>query len=95
MEKEARAEQIKSLFFDPDDIEAAKAEDEEEQAKAKRKEAQQATNLVSLNATGGIMLAAGEQGVATQEIVASEAPSLADEKPNLMNQKQMTKRRMK
>ena len=85
MEKEARAEQIKSLFFDPDDIEAAKAEDEEEQAKAKREEAQQATNLVSLNATGGIMLAAGEQGVATQEIVASEAPSLADEKPNLIN----------
>ncbi len=85
MEKEARAEQIKSLFFDPDDIEAAKAEDEEEQAKAKREEARQAANLVSLNATGGIMLAAGEQGVATQEIVASEAPSFADEKPNLIN----------
>ena len=85
MEKEARAEQIKSLFFDPDDIEAAKAEDEEEKAKAKREEAQQATNLVSLNATGGILLAADEQGVATQEIVTSEAPSLADEKPNLIN----------
>ncbi len=85
MEKEKRAEEIKSLFFDPDDIEAAKAEDEEEQAKAKKEEEQQASNLVSLNATGGIMLAAGQQGVATQDIVTADAPTLEEGKPNLIN----------
>ena len=85
MEKEARAEQIKSLFFDPDDIEAAKAEDEEEQAKVKKEEEEQASHLVSLNATGGIMVAPDAQGTAVQEIIASEDRVLGDEKPNLIN----------
>ena len=90
MEKEAHAEQIKSLFFDPDDIEAAKAEDEEEQEKAKKEEENQQAKLVSLNDAGGMLLSGGVSSGITQQIVASDAPTI-EAKPNLIDFLEETK----
>ena len=90
MEKEAHAEQVKSLFFDPDDIEAAKAEDEEEQEKAKKEEESQKAKLVSLNDAGGMLLSGGVSSSITQQVVASDAPTI-EAKPNLIDFLEETK----